>query len=327
MPYDSLLPLLKKTKSPLSVQKFQERVNIVFHDFEAEHYDNMHTDMWGSLQEQINLLVDDLFDYQDITSNKLNLLDIGCGTGLSTQILLNSKLGKHIDQITLLDTSPNMLKFAKEKSKTWNKKYKTVNGYLSELDEKFNVIIISSVLHHIPDLETFLKQVDGVLDNKGILIHIQDPNGDFLNDIEYNDRKDQYEKELNLLPVKKKMTDYLPKKFIKSIKRLLNRKDYIDLINDKLLAEKTIKRRMTADEIWSITDIHVETKNDTSNKGISLNYLKKQLHNFVLIKMRSYCFFGVLKIDLLASYKEKESKFISENQINGRSISCIWMKK
>ena len=327
MPYDSLLPLLKKTKSPLSAQKFQERVNIVFHDFEAEHYDKMHADMWGSLQEQINLLVDDLFNYDDITSSKFNLLDIGCGTGLSTQILLNSKLGKHIDEITLLDTSPNMLKFAEEKAKTWNKKYKAVNGYLSELDEKFNVIIISSVLHHIPDLETFLKQVEGVLDTKAILIHIQDPNGDFLNDIEYNDRKEQYEKEFNLLPVKKKITDYLPKKFIKLIKRVLNRIDYIDLINDKLLAEKAIKKRMTADEIWSVTDIHVETKTDTSNKGISLNYLKKQLHNFELIKMRSYCFYGVLKSELIDSYKEKESKFISENQINGRNISCIWMKK
>lgn len=327
MSYDSLLPLLKKTKSTLTVEKFQERVNIVFHDFEAEHYDRMHSDMWGSLEEQMDLLVDDLFKYQDVKSDKLNLLDIGCGTGLSTQILLHSKLGKHISQITLLDTSSNMLKLAEEKAKTWNKKYKAVNGYLSALDEKFDVIIISSVLHHIPDLDTFLKQVEKALNHKGILIHLQDPNGDFLNDIEYNNRKREYEKELNLLPVKKRISDYLPKKLIKSIKRLLNRKDYIDLINDKLLAEKTIKRRITADEIWSITDIHVETKNNTWNKGISLQYLKKQLPDFELIKMRSYCFYGLLKIDLIDSYKEKESKLISESQPNGRNISCVWMKK
>ena len=84
---------------------------------------------------------------------------------------------------------------------------------------------------------------------------------------------------------------------------------------------------MTADEIWSITDIHVETENDTLNKGISLLYLKKQLHNFELIKMRSYCFFGILKSDLITTYKEKESELISKNQLNGRNISCIWTKK
>ena len=106
------------------MQKFQERVNIVFHDFEAEHYDKMHSDMWDSLQEQINLLIEDLITYKDISANDLSLLDIGCGTGLSTQILLQSKLGNYINQITLLDTSANMLKFAEEKAKTWNKKYK-----------------------------------------------------------------------------------------------------------------------------------------------------------------------------------------------------------
>ena len=122
MSYKSLIPLLKKTKSTLSPEDFQERVNIVFHDFEASHYDAMHTDMWESLQQQINLLTEDLFNHKSINSKELSLLDIGAGTGLSTQILLNSKLGQHINQVTLLDTSSNMLKFATEKAKTWGKK-------------------------------------------------------------------------------------------------------------------------------------------------------------------------------------------------------------
>ena len=55
MSYTSLLPLLKKTGSPLSPEDFQARINVVFHDFESDHYDSMHDDMWESLQEQINL--------------------------------------------------------------------------------------------------------------------------------------------------------------------------------------------------------------------------------------------------------------------------------
>jgi 2-polyprenyl-3-methyl-5-hydroxy-6-metoxy-1,4-benzoquinol methylase len=326
MSYNSLLPLIKKTKSTLSPEKFQERINIVFHDFEASHYDAMHTDMWGSLQEQINLLIDDLFASNTLENHQLSLLDIGCGTGLSTQILLNSKLGEQIGQITLLDTSPNMLKLASEKAKNWGKKFKTVNSYLADLNECFDVIIISSVLHHIPDLEMFLSQVDKALNPGGILIHIQDPNGDYLNDAEYKQRKTRYEKELQSIPKRKKATDFIPKPVLKSIKRILNKKDYIDKINDQLLAEKTIHKRMTADEIWSVTDIHVETKSDFVNKGISLQFLKNQLKNFELIKMRSYGFFGYLKSDLLDSYKVHEEQFIKENQVNGRNISCIWIK-
>jgi 2-polyprenyl-3-methyl-5-hydroxy-6-metoxy-1,4-benzoquinol methylase len=327
MSYNSLLPLIQNTKSTLSPEQFQERVNIVFHDFEASHYDAMHTDMWESLQQQINLLVDDLLLYKKIENHHLSLLDIGCGTGLSTQILLDSKLGQNISQVTLLDTSPNMLKHATEKAKTWGKTFKTVNSYLGDLDEKFDVIIISSVLHHIPDLEAFLKQVDNTLNSGGILIHIQDPNGDYLNDPVYTERKAQYQKELDALPSEKKITDLIPKPILKSIKRILNRKDYIDQINDKLLAEKTIGKRMTADEIWSVTDIHVETKNNTVNKGISLNFLKKQLENFDLIQMRSYGFYGFLKSDLIEKYRNDEEQLIQENQLNGRNISCIWIKK
>lgn len=327
MSYQSLLPLIQKTGSTLTPEKFQERINIVFHDFEAKHYDAMHTDMWGSLQEQINLLVADLFTHKSIENKALSLLDIGCGTGLSTQILLNSPLGTYLKQLTLLDTSPNMLKYAEEKAKTWGKQYKTVNAYLGDIDEKFDVIIISSVLHHIPNLEAFLKQVDNALNSGGILIHIQDPNGDYINSADYLQRKSDYEKQLAIAPKSTRVTDFIPKPLLKSIKRLLNRKDYIDLINDQLLAEKSIKRRMTADEIWSVTDIHVETKQDTVNKGISLKFLQSQLQNFELIKMRSYGFFGFLKSDLMESYQEKEARFIAENQVDGRNISCIWMKK
>jgi hypothetical protein len=84
---------------------------------------------------------------------------------------------------------------------------------------------------------------------------------------------------------------------------------------------------MTADEIWSVTDIHVETKKDTINKGISLRFLKLQLQNFELIKMRSYGFYGFLKSDLVENYQEKEARLIDENHVNGRNISCLWMKK
>ena len=39
MSYASFLPLLKKAGSILTPEKFHERINIVFHDFEADYYD------------------------------------------------------------------------------------------------------------------------------------------------------------------------------------------------------------------------------------------------------------------------------------------------
>lgn len=324
MSYSSLLPLLRKTGSPLTVEGFQSRINVVFHDHEAFHYDSMHKDMWESLQEQINLLVDDLCNFK-APSSGMRLLDIGCGTGLSTQQLLHSKLGIHIDHITLLDTSPNMLKLAEEKAKSWGKKYVTINSEISDLEGQYDIIIVCSVLHHIPELDSFLEKINNLLVSGGVLIHLQDPNGDYLLDSVYLDRAAAYQRFVSASS-SKNLVDFIPKNWKHFINRNLGRKNYIDHINDQLLSEKVIHRRMTAEEIWSVTDIHVENKTDAVNKGISARELKDYLKDFTLINQRSYAFYGVLKSDLSDELKKNEQLFISRNELNGRNISCIWIK-
>jgi len=323
MSYQSLIPLIKKTGSSLTPEKFHERINIVFHDFESAHYDSLHKDMWDSLQEQINLLVNDSIKHEKPTKS-LSMLDVGCGTGLSTKLMLESPLKSNISEITLLDTSPKMLEQAEAKAKTWNTPYHLINGNISVVTKIYDIIIISSVLHHIPDLKAFLSHISKALNPNGILLHLQDPNLDYLNDPDYIERKNAYKKIGKESDSNKGLKSIIPKSLFRWIKRLLNRKDYIDHINDQLIAEKSIKKRMSSDEIWSVTDIHVETEEET--KGISLIFLKEQLQNFKLINARSYAFYGFLKSDLVPSYRDKEQQFIDANQMNGRNISCVWVK-
>src|SRR5690606_38168246 len=117
-----------------------------------------------------------LFNNHPAVREQLSLLDIGCGTGLSSQLLLASELGKSINQITLADTSAEMLEQATQKARSWGKPFKVALGEISQLNETFDVIMISSVLHHIPDIKGFMKEVDRLLNPGGILIHMQDPN-------------------------------------------------------------------------------------------------------------------------------------------------------
>jgi ubiquinone/menaquinone biosynthesis C-methylase UbiE len=326
MSFNTLLPLIKKTGSTLSPADFQHTINVVFHDIEANHYDAIHANMWDSLQEQINLLVDDVYAKEAITSKTLRLLDIGSGTGLSTELLLSSKFENHIGHITLLDTSPNMLKQAESKVKKWNKKYTLVNSDVRTLTEKYDVIIISSVLHHIPDLKQFLDKIDGIQNPGGILIHLQDRNGDYMNDPEYLERFNAYEKKLKEASPKS-LKSLFPKSLKNAVKRLIGRKNYIDLVNDKLLELKAIKKRMTADEIWSVTDIHVENLPFSIGSGISIKFLKETLKNYSLVNSRSYGFFGFLKSELFPEYQPKEQQLISKNALNGRHVSAVWIKK
>jgi len=122
MMYNTLNTLINKTRITLSPKEFQEIINIIFHDVEGNYYDSIHEDMWENLQEQIDLLIEALSKNERFYSKKLSILDIGCGTGLGTQILLNSKFGDLVDNITFLDTSKNILKQAEEKAKNGVKK-------------------------------------------------------------------------------------------------------------------------------------------------------------------------------------------------------------
>ena len=325
MSLETLRPLIRKTGSTLSPAAFQHVVNVVFHDIEAGHYDALHSNMWDSLQQQINLLVDDLFAARPVAGN-LHLLDIGSGTGLSTDLLMSSRLGKHISKITLLDTSPKMLQLAEEKVKKWNVPYELFNDEVAVLNGKFDVIIISSVLHHIPDLEAFLAKIDDIQDTGGVLIHLQDPNGDYVSDPEYNRRSAEYKK-LMRQNRQRSIKDFLPSGLVGLLRKITGKKTYIDQVNDKLIEKKAIKKRMTANEIWSVTDIHVEDLPYSTGSGISVEFLKRELDHYELIKQRSYGFFGFLKSELYPEYMAEEQRLISENALNGRNVSAVWVKR
>ena len=285
MSFDSLLPLINKTGSSLSPADFHRAVNVVFHDAEAP------------------------------------LLDIGCGTGLSTQLLLSSKLGANIQKVTLADTSPKMIEIAEARAREWNVDHELLNNEIADITGKYDIILICSVLHHIPDLQEFLKHVSRLQNVGGIIIHLQDPNGDAFENADYHSRISEFDE------VGKTKVNRSPFKSIKKkIKRLIGKKDYIDQVNDELLKRNAIRSRMTAEEIWSVTDIHVEDLPFSTGKGISLEAIGTYLPEYTQLGRRSYGFFGPLKSELPAEFQSQEEKLIGENQLNGRHIAAVWQK-
>ena len=322
MSFNTLIPLIKKTGSKLSPIEFQHIVNVVFHDIEAQHYDAIHSEMWESLQEQFDLLANDVLASDKELPKNLRLLDIGSGTGLSTELLLNTKLGKNIDHVSLLDTSSKMLALAEKRIQNLNKEYTLYNSDVIDIVDKFDVIIVCSVLHHIPDLPQFLQHINKIQNPGGILIHLQDPNGDFKDDAIFKSRVESYN---NRVPKTAQNNTYKKlKNFVKSI--IGGKKSYIDQVNDVLLEKNAISKKMTSEEIWSVTDIYVEDLPFSTGSGISLELLKGNLPDYTLLKARSYGFFGSLKSKLIAEFQTLEEKAILNGEINGRNIAGAWIK-
>jgi ubiquinone/menaquinone biosynthesis C-methylase UbiE len=96
--------------------EFHAAVNVTFHNFESQAYDQEHADMWGSLPRQFALMIGDCLQQHPDTPKELRVLDIGAGTGLASHCLLGTRIGPRIKTIDTLDSSPAMLKQALRRS-------------------------------------------------------------------------------------------------------------------------------------------------------------------------------------------------------------------
>lgn len=173
-----------------TVRDFHHAVNVTFHENECGAYDREHQSMWDSLPQQLSLLVDDWLDTPPHPPEEIHVLDIGCGTGLAAHSLIHSPIGYRIRSVTLLDTSPAMLQKASERASQWKIPCTCHLGSIESLahGQEYGLIVTCSVLHHIPDLAAFFAVVRSHQAGGGVFMHLQDPNGDYLNDAELQQR-------------------------------------------------------------------------------------------------------------------------------------------
>ncbi|GAA4328248.1 hypothetical protein GCM10023149_32180 [Mucilaginibacter gynuensis] len=322
--YQSLTPLIQKKGIITDPEEFHAIVNVVFHDQEAQYYDSLHTEMWQSLPRQYALLADDLKAY--FTSRKnLTLLDIGCGTGLATELLLNTIAGQSIANVHLLDTSAVMLGKARYRAKAWHKNIDVTFGDIKAVNGTYDIILVSSVMHHIPDLKAFLTSISALQKPGGLLITMHDPALEALQSHTYKNRYKAYRQHVES-GAEKAGRSFISR-VINKIKQAFEPQHYINTINQILLKKNIISEPLSETELWSITDIHVEGLPYAANEGISKEMLLKALPGYNLHRYRTYAFFGTLSSNLTGAYKKEEELLSLSADQYGRNFSSIWVKK
>lgn len=321
-PFAPLAEIMRRHGVRATSQEFQAAVNVVFHRFESEHYDDFHQDMWQSLPAQIDLLAADCLA-AGVPEN-IRMLDIGCGTGLATECLLRSPLRERIQDIDLLDSSEEMLSRANARRKQWGKSGRNRRGLVEDLppDSQYDLIITSSVLHHVPDLAKFLGAISVLQRNRpqACFVHLQDPNGEATDDTALNERKAGLSK--GKLP--EWAARLTPSRILGRLKREIKGEqgqDYLSKTNRELIRSGMIETPLTTPEIFAITDIHVH-----DGGGISISQNKTWLPDYDLVSRRSYAFFGVLWSDLPDAQKKVEEQLIREGAQNGEYVAAVWRR-
>jgi 2-polyprenyl-3-methyl-5-hydroxy-6-metoxy-1,4-benzoquinol methylase len=325
-PWEAIIPILEQHGTSASVEEFHRQVNIHFHAMESRVYDKVHREMWDSLPLQFQLLSQDVL-VLDSPARNLRVLDVGCGTGLSADLLLKTTLGKLVTEVILVDTSREMLDRALARSAGWGVRVEGRLGTISDLPiEQFDVVIACSVLHHIPFLGEFLAEIARRQGPGSVLLHLQDPKRGYQADPQFIARFEE------LLCAEAASAPAKATKLLQRLNpiRLANRiiagpeVDYIAEVNQSLMDAGILRSPISEEQMWTITDIH-DAPNQSA--GICLNEMRGWLDSYDSVSVRSYGFFGRLVSRLPKEFARREVALCENKALNGRFLSASWRKK
>lgn len=301
-----------QTGSPCA---FQEAVNLTFHEFESAVYDQIHREMWETLPAHFDYLSRALISVLP-HDRHLRVLDVGCGTGLSSELLLQTDLSRLICHIDLLDTSEPMLAKVRDRAQKWGVPHATILGTIDAIppSSQYDLIMACSVLHHIPDLKNAIDKIRKRQGPGDSFMHLQDPNADMLSDPALHERKRR------LRSIRRAWT---PSRLVKAIRNRLRpavRESYLELVNTSLIARTVIRKEMSAQDMWAVTDIHVG-----SGRGISLTAIGQVLDEYSLVATRPYSFFGEMSSTLPVDLQAEERQLLVQGAANGSQIAAAWL--
>jgi ubiquinone/menaquinone biosynthesis C-methylase UbiE len=141
--------------------------NIAVHRFEAERYELLHPEVYNQREQERIVSFLKMADRLVLGKTK-KALDVGAGTGNVTGKLL--RMGY---LVTAVDLSSEMCAILKRKYSEYISagKLVVVNSPVEEIKIRncFDLITCYSVLHHLPDYETALIQLAGLLKEGGVL--------------------------------------------------------------------------------------------------------------------------------------------------------------
>ena len=131
-------------------------------DIKAAEWDKnpMHWDRSVAIANEIKKLIP--------LKKQMVALEYGAGTGITSFLLKD-----YLKEITLMDSSSEMVRVMNEKIKTTKvKNLKTLNFDLEHTDYKggkFDLIFTQMVLHHVTDIENIIKKFYNLLNPGGYL--------------------------------------------------------------------------------------------------------------------------------------------------------------
>jgi len=131
-------------------------------DSYADHYDQH---LLTALDYQIPLHFERILKKQQPAHNTLDILDLGCGTGLCGTIVKS-----FAKTLTGVDLSEKMLDIARDKNMYDTLECNDLNSFFTQHNTTYDLIIAGDVLVYIGELDLFFQQIQKALRHGGLFL-------------------------------------------------------------------------------------------------------------------------------------------------------------
>lgn len=272
-PYGPLVPL----------SELVEKLNQIYHRYEAATYDTNHSEIFDQLPDLWAEMVSAAqhHSYQE----KYRILDYGCGTGFAAAQVLKALGPDGIELLVCYDMSPEMLDRCRQRFHLQAGIRFTTQP---PIGEHFDLLLTNSFLHHLPNLDLFIKSAPGFLADDGLWLAGHEPNRRYYQNKECLSL-------LSRLAYKRKLKKILSvsglMRFISSrlgVGHTINHQ-----VADAAVAEKLFARRPRPLVIERLVDFSVPHNEEEASAGRGIDFgTFSEIGSVDLLSLRSYNYMG-----------------------------------
>lgn len=324
-PRDRVLALMRQAGASGDVETFMRSVSNAFHEVQAGSYDDL---VGPQIQSEVIPLLGRLFENIEV-AHGTTVLDLGCGTGFAGEALLGL-WGDRVGRLHCADISAAMLERCRARFATHTGEQEITFatesvGELTGRGASFDVVVTSSFLHHILDLESFFAELGRVVRDGGYYVALHEPSSRFGHNGECARLGDRYRRSLRWRRMLR------PSRWYGRMQRVAGERSAATKINDLLLERRVTAHPLTWLQLASLVDIHdpaVPSEVRIGEAGFDPESFVRAWPGFRPVQWKSYGFLGDVDASGANSHwKQRAAILAARYPQDGANFAAVWQRE
>jgi SAM-dependent methyltransferase len=319
--------IVAECRPSVSLPELVTALNLLYHEIEAQRYDQNHDEIWGQELPIFRELVG--FASHDLKGSRISVLDYGCGTGFGCYQVVQVLDPSKINELFCVDPSQSMLARCKQRLSP------LVPGtqYIADVESfcgsdewvgRFDLVVTNSALHHICAWQDVLRRLLQFLKPEGHYLMGHEPSSRFYANPECQVQYAAFLRE-------RRWRRFLGlgnwKRFVRRKLRLES-----DLLRDT--ASAAVQAGLTGSRlpghiVGELVDYHVpHPRGVRSAQGLDYEEIASDLTwGLTLVAIRAYAYVGGLsEASLPRKWRRIAERLGAQYPLDGACFCALWKK-